>query len=505
MDLHLQPGEHVEGRVLGYPGGVPVAGVKVSAKLDLQEFMMHLWPLAEEVVTGEDGTFGFLAGLPAEDYFIQVHPPAGWEGMEMTLDPKREVPASNRSVEVSLFPEFVIEGQVLAPDRKPLASRDMNLGDASATTDKEGRYRITLKSSVGPYGIPYFAPRYVRLAPRVPGVGVAPPVLVDDATPGPHVVNFQLAAPATITGRQVEASSGKPALGVRIRPLPVDTLGITDAYNASAMVFDEENSQIKDDETGRFALHAIPPGQYELTAGGWTIQGGLRLEKIPGVRVSLSAGETVDVGAAQVKYVPHLVGRLSGLPGKPEDYEIHAMLRPSGSQDVGREGYMDLWAGDGIYRLWAPDRPAGKYDAAWVAWKHGLPRYAAPVLYGVDLREGGPVTGPDLQFAAGATIRGKVVQADGKPLPKTAVTVHGVGGDAMMLEAKEIAGGASQMWMQLDTDEKGEFVLQGLLAGEYELTAHTEPEYYGPKPTARVWLSAEEQKKGVVLRTQRNW
>jgi hypothetical protein len=54
------------------------------------------------------------------------------------------------------------------------------------------------------------------------------------------------------------------------------------------------------------------------------------------------------------------------------------------------------------------------------------------------------------------------------------------------------------------TNSKGEFAVEGLLPGGYELAPLIDANTYGPPPTARVRLGALEQKRGVVLRTARN-
>jgi hypothetical protein len=518
LDIHLREGDRVSGRVVGYPGGQPLAGVEVEVGLESLGFLGHGRVAGEKVTTDAEGRFWLRSALPPKRYELTARS-AGWGTMETESVPPLSETAAVRTVEIRLVRPYAVHGRAYGPDGKALRAQRISFGAAGfgpkkpgllaggfggseeTTTDQKGAFEM-LQNTGLPYAEGPSLSHYLALTPKLDSGARARAVVVDATDPATQTFELHFAAPGTIAGRQVEASTGKPAVGVRVRLVPVlPNWSARLDQTLEESLYDPARSTRKDDETGAFVLRGVAAGDYRLELEGLTIQDA---KAIP---VTVKAGVKVDAGTAKVRYVPHLTGQISGLPWKPSpeavEEGVHAVLRPSGQPGPGREAYVDLWSGGGKCTVWANGRPAGRYDVALLAWRDN-DRYVTQVWRGVELAEGRPREGLRLHFTRGATVRGKVLRTDDRPLAGTSVTVHGVSGDAVMLGAAGVDGFGPTMWIQVETDSKGGFAVQGLLPGEHEITAHPPVPLYGPQPTVRVKVRAAEQKRGVVLRTKRN-
>ena len=503
--IHLQPAARVSGTVVGYPGGTAMAGVTVRVCMDLQMWMMHNWPAVEELVTDEEGRFQAVAALPPDLLFAEPVLGKGCAIMDQDWQPADKAAVGDRHVTVSLVRDSAIEGRVSSPDGTPLANTHSVFGDRlESDTDAEGRYQLKLKAGHMFYGSPAQRPRYVWLAPRVPGVGVGPPVRVD-VTEGPLSYDCHLSAPATIVGKQIEEHEGVPTIGANVSLAPVveETApgdsgappGLWwDGEGRRALCWDEEKSVRRNDETGEFRLEGVPPGEYWLEATGWTIHG-LTAENGEAPRITVPPGGTVTLGTLKLDHVPRLYLDLMRGPSDLDSYEATAFVRPAGSTEPPKELF--VWSGGGgFYVVWARDCDPGRYDLVMVARKHGS-RYAT-VLHTMDLA-GDPPT-EYLNFdLGGAAVTGRVTLPDGVAgIPHITVTGRAQAGDAAILN------GDMQEWghFQVETDADGNFSIAHLLPGEYELRAHLPEEFYGVPPTLRIALSVNQQ-AAVVLRAER--
>jgi hypothetical protein len=112
---------------------------------------------------------------------------------------------------------------------------------------------------------------------------------------------------------------------------------------------------------------------------------------------------------------------------------------------------------------------------------------------------GDPPKGDVSLDVRGASVSGRVVMPDGVTgIPRITVTGRAVAGDAVILNGRLHDWGH----IQVETDAEGSFSIPGLLPGDYQLRAHLPEEFYGPQPTLRLDLSANQQ-VAVVLRAER--
>jgi len=495
-DIHLQPGARVSGTLLGYPGGAAVSGVTVRVGMDLA-WMMHNWPTVEELVTDEKGRFHAAAALPPDLLFAWPVLEKGWAIVDQEWQPADEAAVGDRHVTISLVSDSTIEGRLFAPDGSPLAHAHVVFPEVgSVDTDGEGHYRLDLEARFGPYGLPPGRPRYIWLAPRVPGTGVATPVRVD-VTQEPLTFDFLLAPPATVTGDEIEQDEGLKAVGVRVRLVPaVEGVPPRELEQASRLCFDDERSVTNDDDTGVYRLEGVPPGEYWLETSDWTIHS-LTVEKGNAPRVTVPRGGTVTVDTIHVDYLPRFNVNLVGGPSDLASYEVTGFARPAGSSGPGDEIFVWPWPEErDRYLVWARHLDPGRYDLVIVARKESS-RYVT-VLHTMDLT--GQPPGEDLSFdLGGAAIAGRVTMPDGVTgIPHITVTARAYAGEAVILHGRMHDWGH----FQVEADDDGSFSIAGLLPGRYELRAHLPQDFYGAPPTLRLALWVN-QRAEVVLRAER--
>ena len=155
-------------------------------------------------------------------------------------------------------------------------------------------------------------------------------------------------------------------------------------------------------------------------------------------------------------------------------------------------GRYTAWA----YSIWVGALDPGRYDIV-IAARTDASRYLSE-LRTMDLKADPP--NRDVSFElGGAWVNGRVVMPDGVTgIPGITVTGQAVAGDGVILNGRMHEWGH----IQVETDGDGTFNILGLLPGDYELRAHLPEEFYGPRPTLRLRLAAN-QKASAVLRAQR--
>jgi protocatechuate 3,4-dioxygenase beta subunit len=165
---------------------------------------------------------------------------------------------------------------------------------------------------------------------------------------------------------------------------------------------------------------------------------------------------TVLAKLAQVAFYVHVV------PADPKPGELQTgnnsrlNLRPDGSFNV-----VGLPPGKAFLRFDEFSSPRG-FTLLRVE------RGAAEQREGIEIGAGEQVSDVRLRLAYGTTVmRGQIeVRRDGQPLPlPEGVRIH---------VSMRRVGGATSQWdgVSIEVDRRGRFILEGLVAGEYELTAN---------------------------------
>jgi protocatechuate 3,4-dioxygenase beta subunit len=312
------------------------------------------------------------------------------------------------------------EGRVLAPGGKPVAGARIRANNGpkradgvrigelwtEATTDQEGRYRMYAQADV--YDIQV----------RVPGVGVARRPGTSLGADEAKRLDIDLTRGVNFRAEVVDSLTGDPVSGVRLwfwqQP------GIEGRSQADGMV------EIPDMMPGPFQFQVDAPGyarwwseeasnewsrrKIDETRGGWQrnfdrLDFDLQPDMKP-VTITVERGVTVTgrvldpdgkpVAGATV--APALTGTGNSLTGDTRfsvatgpDGRFTAILPASGAHE---------------YNLVAHD---GKYDH-WRTWANGV-RPPFRTKPGEEVRD------VEISLTRPATVRGRVTDADGKPVP----------------------------------------------------------------------------------------
>lgn len=404
----------IEGTVVG-PDRKPIGGARVL-----------LWPdgkgdWTEETRTDAAGAFRLMPRGTAPKYRLRVDA----DGLAAHVGE-----AGGAPLRIALAKGVAIEGTVYdARTRKPVEgaevtthpdyptqyapSGDHDSGRVKATTDASGRYRLL---GLG-------ADRFTVTASG-PGLSQA-----DRATAAPATgIDFFLEPGATVSGRVLNEDGG-----------PAERAVVT----AEALVFPfRVLRSAPTDVAGRFRLPGLPPDRYRLVASAPGAGPGLLEE------MALEEGESKVVDLRLTRAV-EIIGRLVDaegglLPGhvrvrRVAGHDLTWSSALSPVAEVGEDGRFTLHQklGAGEYTLSAQARGFADKD--------------------VDLRIAeGETTHDvgDVVFDLGRTIRGRVVNHRGQPIPNAQISTHIKG-----------AGTSTQ------TQPDGSFRLAGLPEGRCSVRA----------------------------------
>jgi len=415
-------GRTLRGTVSDTSGG-PVAGALIeAAKLTLAAMPADAVSTA---IASEDGTYrmtvsegSLLVAVTGPDYAPQSR--------------RIEVGPAGAVANFSLVPGGVVEG-VVKDERTqaPVAGASVRArrtpgvlfsAQRRVTAGPDGRFRITgLKP--GDWQLDAAAPpRYSRSTTHV---GLAVAEQVSD-------VELWIGDSAAIRGRVVD-EAGTPAPGAEVR-------AVIAGGSSTALA----------DAAGNFVMRGLRPGNYVLSASS------TRYLRAGGTSVSL-ADQDVDGVVVRVKRGLVLTGHVE--PRQPchvlHEFEVSfgRSLEPVPDALTGADGEFTLRPFDsGPARLVARCA-SGDAGELSVQIAPGMPDAVIPV-------------------APGASLTGRVVDRDGKPVPGVSVVANGpevmTALDAGPLGGRfRMSGGIVTSGAQTLTDAAGAFQIDGLAAGPY--------------------------------------
>ncbi|NTV62685.1 MAG: hypothetical protein HGA65_03985 [Oscillochloris sp.] len=214
LDTVLRPNT-LRGMISDAFTGQPLAGAELSLAVDISHTLT--------ISTTANGSYSF-AGVP-EQFTLEVRAP------DHTTH--SEVLTRTTSYDLALRPN-VLSGQVT--DRfsgKPVANATVRVGAAKATTDAEGRYRVT-DIAEGEQTVEITAEGYALLSEEI----------------GKTTSLDSVLRPDTLSGHLIDKATGKPIVNATV--LATATLPGTDvAY-----------TQIKGSSDGSFTLKGVPEQGY---------------------------------------------------------------------------------------------------------------------------------------------------------------------------------------------------------------------------------------------------
>jgi protocatechuate 3,4-dioxygenase beta subunit len=499
-DLHLTEGGTIEGVVIAAADRSPLAGAYVSFATG-HGLRGHAF--GRRVETNEEGKFRF-APLPPGGYQLSVDFDEDWEegswvgvdeGLWAVLNAEPEwgtvglAEGETAEVEFRMVKELVVTGRVLGPDGAPLPHA--MLEDMKVETDGEGCFVYRIRPRHGPYGKAYLESD-ISLAPRVQGVGIAVPVRVTFLDAAPQEVEIHIVEPGAVTGRVVYEGTGRPVPGGHVCICPIQPKG----------------PQHPLDDSGRFEVRDMLPGQYNIDAGGPTTG-----KCVPGpATVTVRSGETVGPIEIEIEQKPSIGGRILGLPAEKErelphggwsSFRLECIFAPAGRPE--RAAHADLdWQPDGSFTAWLLV-PPGRYDVVLRGGYSDL-KLVSNVIRSVEITESGGATDLEFALSPGVTISGRVLAADGvTPLPSIAVLARPISGDALLLIPQPMSKHEQPAPPGTDTDGDGYFSIGALLPGEYEVAAEWQRDCFGGAHAILVRLAEGEQRNDLEFRAAEDW
>jgi hypothetical protein len=397
--------------------GKPLAGVKV-----------HLWDWVDSpenyTFTGADGRFRITAG---KDRQVQVR--YRKDGYSPVMATRQAVGAKGLVIAMDRATYF--EGVIRGPDGKPAAGAIIRADQGpkmldggvytqvwtQTTADADGRYRL------------YVEPDEYAFHVKAPGVGVARLPKTGIAHGQGRKYDVGLQPGITFKARVIDSLTGKPVAGLRLHD------------------WEHKDVDGTSDGAGEITIKDLLPGEFTFTvkaegyARWWSEQATREWERksiddrktgwqrnFDGLTFDLKPG----VAAVTVVAEPavRVTGRVLDPDGKPVAGATVAPARTgSGNSLTGDTRFSEKTAADGTFVMTLPASGAAEYNLVahdggyqeWRTWANG-------VLPPVRTTPGQKINGVELRLTRPAVVRGKVVDAAGRPVAGREVRAHAADG-----------------------------------------------------------------------------
>ncbi len=384
------------------------------------------------------------------------------------------MPVFGPKAEVVVATGRTLEGVVReAGTGRPLAgvkvsgSGETSSGNLEATTDVQGRYRLT--------GLPVAAPIRLHFYPKG-GLGHLPAAQIVPAAAGagPMAAEVEMARAVEARGRVVERGTGKPVAGsVTYQPL-VGNIAFRNTPSGEWI-----KQVVNSEPIGRDGTFRLPVGegpgvilvQIQNPGGAGLSREYLPVRRDPNDGAKAFGGNNDWLVGAVNQAIPldldHAYAVIDPKPGDTEVVRTLEVVRggsrsgrvvgPDGKPLAGAEVAGLSGVFDGPRGLPGADFTATLVDPARP--RYLMARHAAENLAGaVAIKGDGPI---ELKLEPAATLTGRLIDADGRPISGARMGV-GYKGD------KDIAAPTTSGRAQDErilTNGDGRFRVQGLIAG----------------------------------------
>ncbi|MEZ5988284.1 MAG: carboxypeptidase regulatory-like domain-containing protein [Planctomycetota bacterium] len=456
--IELGAGATVFGRVSDKADGRPVAGAEVKVSVRGESATLGT------TESGPDGTYR-LEGLPAETVYVQCTAAGFGEQVWNKLDIE---PGKEHRVDLELDKGRLLIGTVTdATTGKPVpgasVARSWTFRD-DVLTDGAGRYALAVSERSG----------YVALHVRAEGyVEQVEPIAV-----GVERLDVVLRRGGSVKGRVVDGS-GAAIAGAYV--------AAGASYTARQGIGNTDWIRAEVDRNGFFEADGLDPmhvySLYMRAPGRGT--------KVYILPRRLAAGEVLDVGDLRLLAAGGVEGRVVDDEGQPvagmevslagHNADADRLLQgttaaPLGEGRDNRHVYQfemrdSRSAADGSFRFTGV--AAGTYELR-INRRGGDPIE----LSGVEVRDGEVTEGLVLRLVVGLTIEGRVVRADGQPLPK----------DTWMMV---MANGPGQ-YQQGEYRSDGTFRFESMKEGLVTVSVLKPPEGFAARPARNVAAGAKD-------------
>jgi len=341
--------------------------------------------------------------------------------------------------------------------------------------------------------------------------------LVEDLELAPHqthdVGDVVLGAGAAIAGWVLD-DAGRPVLGARLRVSSMMRIMLNSMDDMPRRHMGQEfRMRAESDVEGRFELSGLSPGQYSVHVEA---EGFSRLEQ-----------QNVSTGTDDLRLTLRPLGGLlisvaDEASGEPLDgARLHATPGPSGSF-MGMRGGDALPVLTGAAALAAAGAAAGNLRPEGLYLVQDVPPQGAEVELSADgfatlNLDATPVDPGGFGRAVAlllpeSVLAGVVLDSDGEAVPDAKVSIApwtapesqgGFGGDEVVISRKlrrTLGGGSSAgNWRRVRSDDEGHFVMRGVPAGSWELSAKADG--FSPSEALVTELAEGERREGLTLVT----
>ncbi|MCB9748753.1 MAG: carboxypeptidase regulatory-like domain-containing protein [Myxococcales bacterium] len=455
FELLLTPESVLVGKVVLAGTQTPVAGVSVDS--DSWAARMS-WGYGPETMTDQDGNFrierlepGSYKPTAFSDEHYGIAPAEVHLGLGQTSEP----------VIIEVHPAFTVAGRIIIDEGEGCDQGNASLNDPK--TKRSFRARTERDGSVKLHGV----------LPGTYNVEISCGGYVPEERYEPLTVE------APSDGHEWTVHSGRTIRGVVLtaRGEPADKMYVrasmkTDVNDPRARQTSSWRRDTEDD--GTFAIYGLKPGTYELQVSG----------ERPGtekpVEVALPEGRDLDGVTIELPGSGTVTGRVVDERGQPVgdvQVDLSSKERGGGVRFVfGTSSTSTRAADDGTFELEFV-QPGSYRATASQNWTSTLrsPGTSDDDVQGVELSVvDGETTDVELRVEAkGASIRGRVVDEGGGPVPDAFISATRESDSATKTEGSNIR---SSRWGDWDrrpvlTDHDGGFVLEDLTVGSYTVRA----------------------------------
>lgn len=432
VEIQLEKGGMIHGKVLTKSGGEPIVGATIYIRRGGFPATPHK---ALQTVTDANGLFT-LEGLGLDPTNIRIthvdHTEESFAGVQPVdvTAPDGELPQPE---EFRLGVGGVVEGRVFGDDALPAAGETMYLTlpgfdfsfNRSTTVDAQGRYRFE--------HVPVDRTYTVSVRSFMPGSGGRSQSDVRVTEGGTTTVDFgREGGGVAVSGTVMQ--DGAPRPGVSL------TLTATDGRSMTV--------QGRSDDQGAFTFENVPPGEYQITSQSSrrvTVEFAVPDEGAPEPLVIDLVGSGVSGSVVDAR------------TGEPIDgvyVDVERVLEDDGASlvDVQRKWKGGRLTSEGGTFAFAGLQP-GRYRLR--AQRDG---FGAAVLDQVVVVEGEVTSDLVLELGPEGSIAGRVTDANGDPVEGAA------------LEIVDEAGRNVFMISMTQSSSDGTFAQGGLAPGTYEVT-----------------------------------
>ncbi|MCA9708055.1 MAG: carboxypeptidase regulatory-like domain-containing protein [Myxococcales bacterium] len=480
LDLSLRRGGHPVQGTISDIGGGPVEDVLVRVTRLDQDSPFNFDRPALGATTDDEGHFALQ--LADGQYSVSTFHPDYVEASQHV-----RVDGGPRTIDLTITPAGSIEGRVLdrqtrAPIEGAIVSRSgessggftlHGLGDDQVVTDADGRFRLRgLRSGVA------------RLSAVARGHATRQPVEVVLG------VAEQVSGVELLVDRALTISGFVVARGDEERGLEGVLVGAFSLQPGRLYVASGPSGS-----DGYFEIFGVMPGSYTVGAVGEDA-----LPNLMGTSAQVGDDDVRDVLVVMDAGV-HIRGRVS--PGVSARVSVQVdsegMSMSTMMQSLSNMLVQTRTDDEGVFDL----HPVAPGALTVVAEADDGSRGEVPV----EVRDG-DIDGLVVQLEPRASVRGQVVDARGEPGAGLTVAFRSKSSDAPPRLSVSLSGGMTGT-QTATTDEGGHFVVEGLDAGDYEVTVSNtrgpsfewaEPQDpANPRAPLPIAVAEGEQREGLML------